>query len=163
MKIKLENKKLNKYILIIIFGLVFILIFYFFINNYLKNKSEFFDNMTSPSYLFMYGNIDDKNQKELRNLFKNDFKDYVGNIKIFEIDLKNNTNINEFKKYNLPPKFEYEIRYYPKGLNDLKNFESYYGKISDLKDIIIQKENDYNDSISEEENKEADKALKSLL
>ncbi len=157
---KIQNKKLNKYILIIISIILFLLIFYFFINEYLKNKSEYFDNSLSPTYLFIYGNIEGNEKNKLKDLYKNEYKDNIGNIKINEMDIKNE---EQLKKYNLPPKFEYEVRYYPKGINDLKNYESYYGKISDLKDIIIQKENSYNDMVSEEENKEADKALKSLM
>jgi hypothetical protein len=161
----IKNKYINKYLFVLLLIILFILIFYLFITEYLKNKSEYFNNLNTPTYLFFYGNINSDAQKELRKLYKDEYKESVMSIKVFEKDIQNEKEkINDFlQKYFLPPKFEYEVRYYPKGLNDNKNFESYYGKISDLKDNIIQKENKYNDLVSEEEDLSAEKQMKSLM
>lgn len=160
--LKMKKNYLNKYILVFICILFFLFIFYFFINEYLKNRNEYFENMTSPTYIFFYGNLDGKDQDKLRKLFKDEYKESTMTIKVMEKDLKNMKDMNEYKKYDLSPKFEYEVRYYPKGLNEEKNYEKYYGKIDDLKDIILEKENSFNDLLSEEDNKDADKEFKSL-
>ncbi len=164
--IKKKGGLLNKYILFILCVILFLLIFYFYIHEYIINKREYFENLNLPVYVFYYGNINGKDQEQLKKLYKDEYKDSINTIKVIEKDLnkiEENQKEDFLKTNNLPPKFEYEIRYYPKGLNMINNFESYYGKISELKDIITKKENSYNDLVSEEENKEADKSMKYLM
>lgn len=130
----------------------------------LKEKYENISGSTPPTYIFIYG----KNSEELKKLFKDEYKENTMNIKVLEKDIKQ-LDKDYLTKNKINKNIDYEVRYYPQNgycenMNCKNNdYELYYGKISDLKDIIIQKENEYEDSISEEDDSGADSEFKTMM
>ncbi len=130
-----------------------------------KKDDNFENKVDYPNYLFIYGKNKNKNNDELMKLFKDEYKESTMNIKVLEKDInKQSAKENDLKNNKINPTIEYEVRYYPNGYNDknLLNYDLYLGKISDLKDIILKKENEFEDKKSENENSGADNEFKSL-
>ncbi len=162
----LNNKNKNALLMnwiVIILLIIFLIIFIYYIR---KNQIEHFENKVDyPNYLFIYGKNKNKNNDELMKLYKDEYKDSTMNIKVLEKDInKQSAKENDLKNNKINPTIEYEVRYYPNGYNNknLLNYDLYLGKISDLKDIILKKENEFEDKKSENENSGADNDFKSL-
>ncbi len=124
------------------FLFIFLFILFYFINQYLvKWNREGFEvsGEKKPILLWMYGKKG-KDQDLLRKKFKEDYKEYVGYIDILEYDMLKK-DIIELDKMKMNPQIEYEIRFYPNGLEDPFNYNIYKGSLNeDLSDYIKQLE-----------------------
>ncbi len=117
--------------------LILILSILWILDSYLaKWNMEGFEvsGQVKPVLLFMYGSKEEKDQKDLRKIFKDDYKEYQGYIDVQEWDVKK-ANDSIDMKWN--EKVDYEIRYYPNGLMNKTDYTVYNGKFgTDLNEYV---------------------------
>jgi hypothetical protein len=113
-----------------------------------KWNYEYFEvsGKVKPVLLWMYGKKG-KDQENLRKKFKEDYKEYIGYVDIQEYDMikKKKEELDEMK---MNPQIEYEIRFYPNGMEDKMNYMIYRGDLDEgLKEYVKQKETEQEDIV----------------
>ncbi len=97
--------------------------------------------------LFIYGLKNSKEKDQLKKIFKEDYKEYVGYIDVQEYDVKKKST-KELNEMKINPKMDYEIRFYQNGLGDKNTFSIYSGNLGEpLSDYVKQLETKQEDIV----------------
>jgi hypothetical protein len=133
-----------------IFIFIFICLILYLLDQYLvKWIWEGFEvsGEVKPVLLFIYGLKNSKEKDQLKKIFKEDYKEYVGYIDVQEYDVKKKST-KELNEMKINPKMDYEIRLYQNGLGDKNTFSIYSGNLGGpLSDYVKQLETKQEDIV----------------